>query len=38
MEGGTVNKSAAQDWALDRNNANKLWALSERLVGQSFAG
>ncbi|KAK9760392.1 hypothetical protein K7432_015627 [Basidiobolus ranarum] len=31
-----VNNAAAQPYALDAANAHKLWALSEKLVGQKF--
>ncbi|KAK9761281.1 hypothetical protein K7432_013938 [Basidiobolus ranarum] len=31
-----VNNAAAKPYALDDTNARKLWALSEKLVGQKF--
>lgn len=37
MESGVVNNEAAEPYALDKGNADKLWQLSEKLVGQSFA-
>lgn len=36
MEGGIVNKDAAAAYTLDKANADKLWHLSQKLVGQEF--
>jgi hypothetical protein len=37
LESGIVNNEMAEPYALDESNAQKLWELSEKLVGQSFA-
>jgi hypothetical protein len=37
MENGVVNNGVVESYALDKGNVDKLWQLSEKLVGQSFA-
>jgi hypothetical protein len=37
MAKNQVNNDEAADYALDPKNAEKLWALSEELVGQKFS-
>lgn len=37
MESGVANNEAAEPYALDKDNAEKLWQRGEKLVGQSFA-
>lgn len=37
MQIGIVNKDAAAPYAMEKASADKLWELSERLVGQKFS-
>jgi hypothetical protein len=37
MVNNQVNNGEAADYALDPKNAERLWVLSEELVGQKFS-